>query len=96
MEGNMSTLFIQPPNTMPRINEIWAFVSVDPADGNEGVVAFYSSRFESWMPLIAADTKRLEQMRAIAMNMLRDLPDCSIKLVKFTTREEVETLTLEG
>src|SRR5258708_6381349 len=32
----MSGLFVQAKNTMPRIDKIWAGVSVDPRDGNEG------------------------------------------------------------
>lgn len=85
------TIFIQPPNTMPIITEIWAFVSVDPRDGNEGVCAFYSPRYQSWIPLISADEERLAQMRRIAQKMVED-EGREIKLVKFSSREELETL----
>lgn len=83
----------QPKNTMPRIEEVWAFVSVDPDDGNEGVCAFRTG--DAWMPLIAADTKRLEQLRQIAKDLSKFTKN-KIKLVKFTKREELEEFPNEN
>lgn len=80
----------QPKNTMPRIDTIWAFVSVDPDDGNEGVCAFHTG--EGWMPMIAADIARLDQIRPIAQKIARDRQQ-AVKLVRFSQRTEEETLT---
>jgi hypothetical protein len=35
----MTQVVLMPKNEMPRIDAIWAFVSVDPDDGNEGVLS---------------------------------------------------------
>lgn len=79
----------QPKNTMPRIDAVWAFVSVDPNDGNEGVIAFQVHGL--WMPLIAADPARVENLRPIAAHIAKE-QKITVKLVKFTTREELETI----
>jgi hypothetical protein len=82
-------LLIQPKNTMPRIDSIWAFVSVDPQDGNEGVCAFQIG--QHMMPMIAADPKRLKALTPLAESLaLRT--GMKIKLVRFTAREEVREL----
>jgi hypothetical protein len=60
-------LLIQPKNTLPRINEVWAFVSVDPKDGNEGVMATTTGRY--WLPLIGADGERIKSLRPIVEEM---------------------------
>jgi hypothetical protein len=80
------TVFRQPKNTMPRIESIWAFVSVDQEDGNEGVAA--ASFGGVLMPLIAADEKRLAMILPIAEH-IKATTGIKLKLVKFTTREEV-------
>lgn len=77
----------QPKNTMPLINSLWAFLSVDPADGNEGVCA--ATIGNTLMPLIAADEARLASLRSHAEKIAKR-SGRKIKLVKFTTREEVE------
>jgi hypothetical protein len=80
---------IQPKNTMPKIESIWAFVSMDPLDGNEGVCAFQVG--QHMMPMIAADPKRLEQLTPLAESLaLRT--GMKIKLVRFHSREEVKEL----
>lgn len=85
----MSDLFHQPKNTMPRIDCVWAVVSVDPSDGNEGVCA---AEFTGvMMPLIAADEKRLAMIIPIA-ERIKAATGIKLKLVKFTTREEVREI----
>jgi hypothetical protein len=83
------TLFHQPKNTMPKITEIWAVVSVDPADGNEGVAAATVSGM--MLPLIAADEKRLAMILPIAEH-IKASTGLKLKLIKFTTREEVREI----
>jgi hypothetical protein len=80
-------LLIQPKNTMPRIDAIWAFLSVDEKDGNEGVTA--ATMGTSLVPLIAADEKRLASLRPLAQNMAERF-GMKIRLVKFHVREVIE------
>ena len=84
---------IHQPKNQYVITEMWAWVSVDPVDGNEGVVA------QSWphpngtvlMPFVGADRERIQsllpevrRMRAISKNPIR--------LIKFSTREIIEEI----
>lgn len=85
----MNGLLMQPKNTMPRIDEIWAFVSVDPNDGNEGIIA--QTMGDTWMPFVAADKARLDALRPIVEHLVHKR-GITVKLVKFTQREEIETL----
>ena len=55
-----------PPNTMPHIGKVWAYLSKD-EHGNEGVCAVFSGAFgTSLIPLIAADQVRLAALTPIA------------------------------
>lgn len=84
------TIVDSPPNTLPRIDKIWAFLSVDEA-GNEGVCAGPLAGPFSLVPFIAADEARLKSLEpfvvaiAIATGM-------KIKLVEFSSRTEVRTI----
>jgi hypothetical protein len=80
-------LFRQPKNTLPRIDHIWAFVSVDANDGNEGVVA--APLGGMLMPMIAADDARLQELRPLAA-MIAQATGTKIRLIKFNLREEIE------
>jgi hypothetical protein len=80
-------LLIQPKNTMPRIDAIWAFLSVDERDGNEGVMA--ATMGINLVPLIAADEKRLASLRPLAQNMAERF-GMKVRLVKFHVREVIE------
>jgi len=84
-------LFHQPKNTMPRIDRIWAVLSVDEADGNEGVVAA-PTLTGMLMPLIAADPARLKDIMPLARN-IATATGRRLRLVKFTMREEVEEIS---
>lgn len=77
----------QPKNTMPRIESIYAYLSVDPDDGNEGVVAAPLGNL-GCVPLIAADKARLAQLQPIAEGLAK-MTRMKIRLVKFTKREEI-------
>jgi hypothetical protein len=73
-----------------RIEKIWAFVSTQADDDNdEGVVAALING--SWMPLIAADEKRLQDLMPLALEMANDT-DAAIRLVCFENRRTVMTL----
>lgn len=72
-----------------KIEAIWAYVAVDPDDGDEGVVAYETPG--GWLPLIAADEKRLNLLRPMAEEIARE-GVVEIRLVHFYGRSTVEIL----
>jgi hypothetical protein len=83
------TIFKQPRASMPRIESMWAFVSVDPEDDNEGICTIMWGDMP--MPMIASDQTRIAQLRPAACELKR-LTGMRVKLVKFTVREEIEEI----
>jgi hypothetical protein len=79
------------PGTIRRIDEIWAFIAVDD-DGNEGICAAPLQRGMLSVPLIAADAARLTSVMPIAQQMA-DMFGRDVRLVKFSTRDVIKTLT---
>lgn len=79
-----------PKNTLRRIDQLWAFVSVDPNDSTEGVCAFRQPD-GTMLPLVAADEARLVLLRPIAQNIAR-LSGMKLKLIRLTTREDLEDI----
>jgi hypothetical protein len=77
-----------PKNTMPRIDAIWAFLSVDPEDGNEGVLSGPLLGPGTQVPLIAADEARLQSLWPLARAIAR-ASGRRCQLVKFHTREVI-------
>jgi hypothetical protein len=65
------TVVLTPPNTMPRINSVFAYLSVD-KDGSEGVCAAPIGPGGTWMPLIAADADRLKSITPVAEQVARE------------------------
>jgi hypothetical protein len=86
--GHMSAVVLTPKNTMPRIDSIWAYLSVDPDDGNEGVLSAPLLGPGSQVPLIAADEARLKSIGPIA-EKIAQATGRRVRLVKFATREVV-------
>lgn len=84
----MATLLHAPKNTIRRIDNVWMVVSVDPNDNTEGVCAAPTGREALMVPLIAADEERLPWIREKAQ-VLANL-GLKVKLIRLTTREEVE------
>jgi hypothetical protein len=82
-------VLLVPLNTMPRIERIWAWLSVDAA-GNEGVLAG-PSPFGGLMPLIAADEARLESLRPMARAIAAGAK-MRIVLARFETRADLELI----
>lgn len=72
------------------IKDIWAFVAVDPKDGDEGICSFQMFDGDVHWPLVAADQTRVEQWRPIAQGIAKQA-GVEVKLVRFTTRVEVES-----
>jgi hypothetical protein len=79
------TIAHNPPNYLGRIDAIWAALSVD--DGGEGVCAAPIGGMT--LPLIAADAERLTVIRPLCRELAKVF--CKpVRLVKFTTREDLE------
>lgn len=76
-----------------RIDEMFAFIQLDPLDNTEGVIAYLSE--QGWMPMVGADMSRVEYLRPLAQNVADDTGR-PVQLVKFSTREELELLRPEG
>lgn len=86
----MGTLFQQPKNTLPSIECLYAFVSVDAKDGNEGLIAAPFGEAPI-MPMIAADEKRLEQLIPIA-EIIAARFNTKIRLIKLSHREVIKEI----
>ncbi len=74
---------------MPRITEIYAFITTDTGPDDEGIIA--SLVGNTWIPLVGADSARLDSLRLLATHVARELGK-SVKLVRFTNREELEDI----
>jgi len=74
---------------MPRIDEMWAWVSSD--EGGEGVLAAPIPGLGN-MPLVGADRARMLSYAGIARQMA-NMFGVEVKLVRFTTRVDVERIT---
>jgi hypothetical protein len=73
-----------------RINEIHAFLTVDQDDNEEGIVTMQSAKGK--IPLVSSGNYiRLAQLKSIAEEIAKQ-EGKEIKLVRFTVREEIETI----
>jgi hypothetical protein len=84
------TIFQQPKNTLPSIECLYAFVSVDAEDGNEGLVGAPYGGMQV-MPMIAADEKRLEQLMTLAQQLATAF-NIKIRLIKLSHREVIKEI----
>ena len=71
-----------------RIDQVWVFIAQDD-EGNEGVCAFNAGNM-GWLPMVAADEKRVDSLRRTAERMAKESGD-KIVLCKYSVRTEVET-----
>jgi hypothetical protein len=85
-----SFIILGDQGTGHRIDTLWAFVSIDGDDDNEGVCAMRGP--DGWMPLVASDEARVNSLRPLVAQMAR-VAGRPIKLVRFDQRTELETLT---
>lgn len=78
-----------PINYLEKIEEIYAFVSVD--EGGEGIIAKQLDLPNglTFMPFICADKQRMESLKPFA-ELMSQSTGTKIKLIKFTCREEIE------
>lgn len=82
-------VILAPANTMPRIDRVWVYLSVD-SDGNEGMCATWLPNGMP-LPLIAADQERLISLTPIAEDLAK-ATGMKIVLVEFTGRVELRTI----
>jgi hypothetical protein len=80
-----------PPNEQLRIDEVYLFVSSDEA--GEGVCSAFMNGV--WMPLMAADEKRLKIVLPIARQVAKESGK-SVKLIKLSARSDIMTITPDG
>lgn len=76
------------PKNHLRITEMWAYISIDPIDDNEGVIGAPIGPNGEMMGLVGADSLMMEKLRPIVEMMSKQI-NIKIKLVKFTNRVEV-------
>lgn len=79
--------------TSTHIDQMYAFVAVDEEDGTEGICSYQTSI--GHMPLIGADMARVDSLRPIAQE-IATAANLEVRLIRFTNRTDVETLTPEG
>ena len=81
---------------MKKIEELFVFVAED--EEGEGVPAFVTANAglpgNVWMPLFAADSARVDSLRELARGM-SERTGKRIRLLRFTVREELETIEPE-
>lgn len=73
-----------------RIETVYAFVALDPADNTEGVIAV-TTPGQMMMPLIGADLEMVEKLRPIA-KATAQTTGATVTLLHFTTRTEIEVI----
>jgi hypothetical protein len=78
---------------MKTIDSIVAAVAVDERDRLEGICAALIG--DQWMPLIAADEERYEQIKAAA-EIVAMQTGKTVKMVRFAQRSVLETINLKG
>lgn len=73
-----------------KITELYAFVADHDGNGDEGIISIEIGGIA--MPLIGADKTRVELLRHYAKQATAMDGTKAVKLVKFSHREELETL----
>lgn len=68
-----------------RIEEMYAFVVLDPADNTEGVIA------AGGLPLVGADMEMVDKLRDTAQ-FLADMNKMEIMVLKFSVREQLDLI----
>lgn len=75
---------------MPRIEKMFAFIVEDAGPGDEGVVGIRSPGGE-WLPLVGADMKRVEALKAYARDVAARAGK-PVRVLRFSVREELEVI----
>lgn len=88
----MTTILHSPKNYLPKIEEVYCFVSVD--EGGEGVISdtIQLNGQTMIMPFVCADKNRMESLKPLAKEISK-MSGKKIKLIKLTCREEIEDIS---
>lgn len=78
---------------MPKIDAMYAFIAEDSGPDDEGITAHLTPM--GWMPMVGADMERMDSIREVAQQ-IATAGGKPIRLVKFETRTELETIMPEG
>jgi len=73
-----------------RIDALWAWISTDPGDEEEGLIG-YRTPDGWWMPLVGADRERIESYRWHA-ELVKAATGQPVKLVRFSERTDIEVI----
>ena len=73
-----------------RIDTIYAFIAQD-ENGDEGICGMQLPGSNTFMPFVGADLDRVKDLKPLAQQIANETGK-SIKLVHFTTRNEVEEI----
>ena len=71
-----------------RIEHLWAFISPDNENGDEGLVAIKLGR--TWVPLVSADEALLKLLLPIVQDLVAGPK--RVQLVRFDARVDLETI----
>jgi hypothetical protein len=74
---------------MPLIEEMYAFISYDKDDNDEGICAMNTRGM--WIPMVGADMARVESLKPVAQQIV-SMTGKKIKICKFSTREVLEII----
>ena len=81
---------------MPRIEEMYAFITENSGPDDKGVIAIQTEPGDSgrrlWLPLVGADMARVNSLRDIAQGIGRQIGK-KVTLVHFSNRQDLEVIT---
>jgi len=80
---------------MPKIEEMYAYISSDKDTDDEGIVGFQSPRGHGWTPCVGADMDRMESLRPM-VELIAIRTGKTITLTKFSTKTVLEVIEPEG
>jgi hypothetical protein len=85
----MAKVYLNHPNHLERIDELFAFVSCD--EKGEGIVGKTMQIMgrDVFMPFVCADKARMESLKPLAKKIAKESQK-KIKLIRLSIREEIE------
>lgn len=69
------------------IDEMYAFVTIDPNDNIEGIISFKAG--DTHYPCVGADMAKVDQLRNTAQ-FISTIAGSRVEVIKFTNREHVD------
>ena len=72
------------------IKKIWAFVAIDPEDGDEGIIGLNIPGTRSLsIPAIGADWTRVREIYGVVEQQMRHHKDIQWRVIELSTRRDV-------